>query len=200
MTKELFDSNTKGKIVDTAIDLFYKNGYHATGMREIAKHLGITVSNLYNYFTGKSELLFFIMEHVMRKLIDGVQMEIESREDPLAQLRSAIHFHIFFHGNHQKAAWVTDNELRGLEGEMFQHILGLRDQYESIYVKILENAISNDQIEPLNTKLIAYAILNMCTGVTYWYRADRPLTLQNITDKYFLLLINGLGLRNKENC
>ncbi|HBE43015.1 MAG TPA: hypothetical protein DDW27_17790 [Bacteroidales bacterium] len=52
----------KALIMDTALSLFANLGYHATTINNIAKHAGISKGLLYNYFTGKEELLTEIIE------------------------------------------------------------------------------------------------------------------------------------------
>ncbi len=47
----------KMRIVEAAIACFLENGYHQTGVREIAKKAGISLGNLYNHFSGKEAVL-----------------------------------------------------------------------------------------------------------------------------------------------
>ena len=47
---------TREKIIEIAKRVFLKNGYAKTLMRDIAKGVGIGVSNIYNYFNSKDEL------------------------------------------------------------------------------------------------------------------------------------------------
>ena len=44
---------TREKIIEIAKRVFLKNGYAKTSMRDIAKGVGIGVSNIYNYFWRK---------------------------------------------------------------------------------------------------------------------------------------------------
>jgi len=44
-------------ILDAAITGFLENGYHQTGMREIARRAEVSLGNLYNHFSGKTEVL-----------------------------------------------------------------------------------------------------------------------------------------------
>lgn len=48
---------TREAILDAARQLFLRQGYHATGMREIARDAGISLSTAYNHFTSKEEIL-----------------------------------------------------------------------------------------------------------------------------------------------
>ena len=42
----------KLKILETAMDLFIHQGYHATSISDVAKQAGISKGLLYNYFSG----------------------------------------------------------------------------------------------------------------------------------------------------
>lgn len=43
-------------IQETALDLFYQNGYFKTKMSDVAKQMGMSVGNIYTYFKNKEEL------------------------------------------------------------------------------------------------------------------------------------------------
>ncbi|NPA41952.1 MAG: TetR/AcrR family transcriptional regulator [Aquificae bacterium] len=51
----------KLQIIRTACKLFAKKGYHNTTMPDIARELGMSVGNLYNYFESKEELAKEVM-------------------------------------------------------------------------------------------------------------------------------------------
>lgn len=45
------------KIRDAAMMCFLENGYHQTGVRDIAARAGVSLGNLYNHFPGKHDVL-----------------------------------------------------------------------------------------------------------------------------------------------
>ena len=49
--------DTKTEILEAALDLFSKQGFHGTSMQEIAEEVGIHKSSIYNHFAGKDKLL-----------------------------------------------------------------------------------------------------------------------------------------------
>ena len=59
--------NTKQKIIDTALDLFSKNGYDSVGVGEIAEAVGIKAPSLYNHFKSKQEIFNAIVEYVAKR-------------------------------------------------------------------------------------------------------------------------------------
>ena len=58
----------KREILIAASHAFREHGFHATGMRDIASALGMTVGNLYYYFKNKEELLAFCQEDALAGL------------------------------------------------------------------------------------------------------------------------------------
>lgn len=52
---------TKQKVVETAIDLFFHNGFHGTSVRDIAQKAGVNVSLISYYFQGKQGLLEYVV-------------------------------------------------------------------------------------------------------------------------------------------
>ena len=55
---------TKERILETALELFARNGYLGTSMNDIAKQLGFTKAALYKYYASKQEILGKIVERM----------------------------------------------------------------------------------------------------------------------------------------
>jgi AcrR family transcriptional regulator len=57
------------KIIDTATELFARQGYHATGVAELGRAVGLGSGALYHYIGSKEDLLFTIvrshLEHAL---------------------------------------------------------------------------------------------------------------------------------------
>lgn len=50
------------KILEAAVLCFLENGYHQTGVRDIATKAGVSLGNLYNHFPGKHDVLVEIAD------------------------------------------------------------------------------------------------------------------------------------------
>jgi TetR/AcrR family transcriptional repressor of lmrAB and yxaGH operons len=50
-------SGNKERILDSAWELFWQNGFHATSIADIAKRSRLPKGSIYNYFSSKDELL-----------------------------------------------------------------------------------------------------------------------------------------------
>lgn len=68
------------RILAAAMACFLENGYHQTGVRDIAKRAGVSLGNLYNHFPGKHDILAEIAALERRELAPII--EVLSRPDP----------------------------------------------------------------------------------------------------------------------
>lgn len=61
-------TNIQKKILDISREQFLKHGYRKTSMRTIASKANVGLSNIYNYFKNKDEILEIIMQPVFKEL------------------------------------------------------------------------------------------------------------------------------------
>lgn len=70
----------KETIEHAACELFIKQGFHATSMRDIGKGAGVSLGNLYNYYETKDSIFESIINRYL-KVIDEELKRIFSRID-----------------------------------------------------------------------------------------------------------------------
>ena len=67
--------------MDTATNLFSKNGYHATGIDAIIEEAGVSRMSLYNNFTSKDALIEAVLSRHHERIAEWVKGIIESADD-----------------------------------------------------------------------------------------------------------------------
>lgn len=83
-------SKTKNRIIETADELFYKNGFEHTSFAHIAEMLNISRGNFYHHFKTKDEILEAVINHRINKTNSMLETwEIEGN-DPSERIRSFI--------------------------------------------------------------------------------------------------------------
>ncbi|GAB6044466.1 TetR/AcrR family transcriptional regulator [Caminibacter profundus] len=74
----------KIQIMKTALNLFAKQGFFNTTIADIAKEMGMSVGNMYNYFPSKESLAKELLIYTSKKFGDEIrkinEMNISSRE------------------------------------------------------------------------------------------------------------------------
>ena len=80
-------SSRRDHLVDTAIELFYSDGYHATGIDKILAEAGVAKMTLYNHFKSKDELILAALRRRDEQFRNWFVREVEKRaEQPRARL------------------------------------------------------------------------------------------------------------------
>ena len=87
-------SEKKDRLVDTALRLFCRNGFRATGIDTILAEAGVAKMTLYNNFRSKEALILAALEQQDKKHIAWLTAETEKRaaapEDGLLALFDAL--------------------------------------------------------------------------------------------------------------
>src|SRR5678816_3179010 len=73
----------KGQIEDAAKQLFIRQGFHATSMRNISARAGTSLGNLYNYYPTKEAILGSIISKYQQVVDDRLRSMFDEIEDPL---------------------------------------------------------------------------------------------------------------------
>ena len=84
--------NTRGKIIDAAWQLFYRQGYDDTTVEEIIEASGTSRGSFYHYFQGKDDLLSTLADVFDRKyeeLVETMDPEMD-RFDQLMYLNREL--------------------------------------------------------------------------------------------------------------
>ena len=64
------------RILDAAVRVFARKGFHATRVSEVAKAAGVADGTIYLYFKSKDHLLVSLFEHRVERLLDYLATEL----------------------------------------------------------------------------------------------------------------------------
>jgi AcrR family transcriptional regulator len=184
--------SVREKVLAAAVQLFAEYGYHAAPLRDIARIAGIQAASIYYHYTNKQALLVEIMETHMRQLNTNLEHIVLQKDSVQQRLHAAIANHIRLHTTYKSEFFIIDTEIRALEGENRNHILSLRDQYESLIQDLLEEGMEQGVFRHSDVKVSSYAIIAMCTEVAAWFRPGGRLTVQQVIDIYSQMITQGL--------
>jgi AcrR family transcriptional regulator len=86
----------KHNILDTALQIITREGYHALTMRWLGRSLGMTAPNLYNYFKSKDEIYITLMIQGFTSLRAALLDAAEKNESPLVKARAILQAYLQF--------------------------------------------------------------------------------------------------------
>lgn len=173
---------------------FRERGFAATGMREIAAAADISPANLYNYFRGKQELLFFCQDKSLDRMLEALEKAQRSRWSAEAKVRSVIESHlrcVLDEVDGSAAHLVTEGLMRGMQ----QRLVVKRDRYERGLCKLVAAGIESGEFADCEPALVVRAILGALNWTVQWYRPDGSLTPGQIAEEFGRYLTHGLIAR-----
>jgi TetR/AcrR family transcriptional regulator, transcriptional repressor for nem operon len=86
------NQNKRDRLVDSAADLFHRNGLNATSLADIAKHADIPIGNVYYYFKTKEELALAAVSRRKDQFSTAYSLLDEGFDDPRQRLIEALSY------------------------------------------------------------------------------------------------------------
>lgn len=179
-------TGTAEKLHAAAVFLFAQRGYAGTSIRDIATLTGVTNAAVYHFVKNKEDLLLDIMREGLSLVHTHTETMLETATTPEDRLAALIIALAGAHGKNRRISFVTDGEMRALTRgtEGFDDIVALRDGYESLWDRVIAEGVAEGVFEVQNARITKLALLNMCTGLSDWYRPDGPNTLEEIIEEF----------------
>ncbi|MBM9499281.1 TetR/AcrR family transcriptional regulator [Leptospira sp. 201903071] len=90
MKKEEKIQARREEILDAALDIFSKKGYHAAGIADIAGKLDIGHGTCYRYFKNKLDILHALLDQVQAGLSEVISRQSPDKSNSLEEYRFQI--------------------------------------------------------------------------------------------------------------
>lgn len=154
-------------ILDSALEIFAENGYHASSIQMISKKAGISKGLMYNYFKSKEDLL----RAIINKFIEEAWMFFDFNKDGVLSEDEFFYFieksiesiSNNFHAWKLYTALMFQTDVTDIA---FKNIDFKQDDYVSMLLKFFEKINSKNPYE----ELMLFSVI--LKGVTVMYISD----------------------------
>ncbi|MEU6609469.1 TetR/AcrR family transcriptional regulator [Streptomyces shenzhenensis] len=175
----------EASILNAALAAFAKDGFNGASMRDIARGAGTSLSNLYNYFASKEQLLAEVLKISNDAQLARTQAAVSAAGPGAGErLQAAIVGFIGFVVEHPTASLVAISEIRYLGGSHRTQVVTARDATQAIFVRIVEEGARRGEFRTPHPESAARAIVSMCSAISTWYHPEGPLTGQEVALQY----------------
>jgi TetR/AcrR family transcriptional regulator, cholesterol catabolism regulator len=170
------DPSGRDRITDAAADLFLRNGYAQTSLRDIAAAVGIKAGSIYYYFDSKEALLTEILQRGIGVMEDAfAEADHDSRGFGAAdRIRAHVHAHLsalFEYGpyttNHVSAFHIAPTPVKKV-------VIPARDRYERMWVELFEELRNDGEIaDDVDLGLSRLALFGAMNFAVEWFDPGR---------------------------
>jgi AcrR family transcriptional regulator len=154
LSREVIEEK-KGRIEEAAKQLFIKQGFHATSMRDIAASANASLGNLYNYYSTKEEILESIIgkyQKVIDARLRAIFDEIEEPFEPesLVNFGRLVKEMVNDHHDFWLLMYIDVLEFENRHfRKMFEGLAhNLRRRFSGAFSKLREENALYDDIDP----------------------------------------------------
>lgn len=183
----------KKRIIEAAEEELLVSGYRHSSMRNIAQQAGITVGNIYSYFSGKDDLLDNILQSTIEQLRKLVFIDISDKSSLSTQSITYV--------TEAMTKVFLDNRtqflilMKSVEGSKYENI---KAELIELVKQRLENDLFLTSSRPGSDMLLAdslaVALIEGIINIFNKYGGDEE-RLANLLNKFLLLIIGDIQKR-----
>lgn len=187
------DSTARETIVSVARDLFGRNSYPGTSMRDIAREVGLLPGSLYAHIDSKETLLLEIIEQGIGEFLDAVRAGFESEGTADDKLRQMILAHVRVVAKHPQKTQIVFHQWRYLSEGNQKRVRKQRHEYEQLFTDVLEAGIEDGSFA--NDIDVRVTVLNMLGSLNWtpeWLSPDGPTSIEEISRRLSDAMLKGI--------
>jgi AcrR family transcriptional regulator len=179
-------------ILKAAASVFRVRGFAAAGMRDIASAADLSPANLYHYFRGKDELLYFCQDRTLDKLLAALA-DARRADGPLPdRLRRLAETHVLSLLDEVEGS-AAHFEVDALPRRLRTLIVAKRDRYERGVRSAIADGIRDGALAVTDPDVAARAYLGALNWTAHWFRPDGEHTAQYVASIVADFVVSGLG-------
>jgi AcrR family transcriptional regulator len=189
------------EVLQSAANIFFAKGFHATSIEDVARDVGMLKGSLYYYIKSKDDLLFQLL---LAGIEDGdayIAKQIDLEGDPVEQLERAVRAQIDYIIEHRVPFGLFLHEFDSLSGKRQHKLISVMSRYNNRFVELVKRGQAQGKLMEGEPWLIVNGILGMCNWLYRWYDTDPASNRANGSNpeqvKQVFLRILLEGLRKK---
>ena len=160
------------QIMDAAVDVFSRLGFHSASMDEISEVAGISKPMLYAYLGSKEELFATCIRREATRMMEAIATGVEPDQEPDVQLWSGLRAFFGFVGEN-RASWMVLHRQASSQGGPFAvELTDMRSRAVSLVAGAFVDWVSSAATK-LEAESLAAALVGAGESLADWW-LDHP--------------------------
>jgi AcrR family transcriptional regulator len=157
MARSSAETATKDRILNAAVDVFARKGYHGAGVEDIVAASGTSKGAFYHYFESKQAIFLTLMDGLADVIEHGVESAISAEHGAMAKVEAALRVVVETAAEQRDLAKILLVEAVGLGPEFEEKRLAIHRRFAGVIQRHLDRAVAEGSIPRQDTALVARA-------------------------------------------
>lgn len=156
------------QIVDAAVALFIRQGFHKTTTRQIAKAAGFSIGTLYEYVASKEDVLYLVCEAIHQEMEERLRQRLKSAGDGAEALAAAVEVYIRVCDSMADHILLIYQETASLPPVSMRFVLANEERVTAIFSDLLGQGVADYSLKPLDRRQVELTAHNIAVLGHMW--------------------------------
>lgn len=196
-------AQSRRRILESAREVFFRDGFMAANLDEVAEKAGVAKGTLYRYFESKAELYVAVLAHNGAIFEQKMRETLSPQLDPPNQIRRTARFyfrHYVENRDYFQIFWAIENQavIGELPAGVIEEVARLWEQCVHLVAQVIEVGIARGFFAPCDAWEVANLLWTIANGLiqtetSSTRRKLRRAPLEKAFDDAIELVLRGLA-------
>jgi AcrR family transcriptional regulator len=164
-------------------------------MRDIAQAADLSAANLYHYFDGKDQLLFYCQDRALDRMLAATAAARKRSSYAAERLRLVFTAHLQTLLDEVEGA-TAHLQTESLSPALRLRIVRKRDRYEHAIRRIVAEGIASGELVDVDVPIVTRAMLGAMNWTVTWFRRDGGHSADAVAEDITRFLVRGIASRS----
>ncbi len=181
-------------VLETAVAMFNEKGFRATSLDDVAKQLGVTKPTVYQYVSGKEEILFDCVKRGLEMIRTAAETVPEGRHTGRDRLEAVMHSYAIAMTKDfcRCVTRIADSELSEDSRREFRR---LKREIDALLREIVQSGMDDGSLQPGDPRIITFTLSGALNWIGRWYEPSGQMSPEFIASNMVRTLLGGLERR-----
>ena len=194
-TNRVEKNNKYHQILEAAVKIFARQGFHQSTVAQIAKEAGVADGTIYLYFKNKNDILVQFFSYRAKQVFVSFREAVDEAETSADKLRNLVRRHLAEFQRDKDGAVVYQVETHQNSRLAEAQIKEMSKMYRDLISEIVEQGQQEGTIRrDLYVGLVKRFIIGaMDEVINTWLHSDGEYDLVSMADPLVELFLKGIG-------
>lgn len=178
-------------ILRAAARVFRRRGFGDAGMRDIADQADLSPANLYHYFRGKDDILYYCQDRALDRMLAAVAAARRLPGGASARLTHVLAAHATTLLDDVDGA-TAHVQVESLPAARRRRLIAKRDRYEHAVRSLIESGVADGGLAAEDAAVVTRAMLGAINWTATWFRPDGPYDARHVGGLIARFLVRGV--------